>query len=256
MSKVSSYKQGTPNWIDLSATDVDASRSFYNKLFGWEYSEEPTDQGVPYIMARKDGAAAAGMMQQTAEQTAQGMPPMWTVYLAVDDAADAISKVEANGGKVVMPAMKIMESGTMGIIFDSVGAGLGLWQAANHIGCEVVNEHGAFTWSEVVTDKPERLDAFYHAVTGARFETGKVGDMDYTRMMVDGKPVGGTMPPQMEGTPPHWHVFFGVDDADVAAATATENGGAVVVKPFDTPVGRIAVLSDPQGAMFSVMKGS
>jgi hypothetical protein len=66
--------------------------------------------------------------------------------------------------------------------------------------------------------------------------------------------VGGSMLPQAPGVPNHWHVYFGTDDADATAAKAAETGGAVVVPPFDTPVGRIAVLSDPQGAVFSVIK--
>jgi hypothetical protein len=60
----------------------------------------------------------------------------------------------------------------------------------------------------------------------------------------------------MPGVPSHWHVYFGTDDADATAAKAVELGGSIVVPPFDTPVGRIAVLSDPQGAMFSVIKNA
>jgi predicted enzyme related to lactoylglutathione lyase len=73
---------------------------------------------------------------------------------------------------------------------------------------------------------------------------------------VDGRQVGGTMSPPMPGVPNHWHVYFAVADADAAAAKAVELGGQVLVEPFDTPVGRIAVLMDPQGANFSVLKSS
>jgi predicted enzyme related to lactoylglutathione lyase len=58
----------------------------------------------------------------------------------------------------------------------------------------------------------------------------------------------------MPGTPNHWHVYFAIADADATAARATELGGSVLVPPFDTPVGRIAVLRDPQGAVFSVLQ--
>jgi predicted enzyme related to lactoylglutathione lyase len=58
----------------------------------------------------------------------------------------------------------------------------------------------------------------------------------------------------MEGVPNHWHVYFAVDDADATAAKATELGGSVMVAPFDSPVGRMAVLTDPQGAVFSIIK--
>jgi hypothetical protein len=52
------------------------------------------------------------------------------------------------------------------------------------------------------------------------------------------------------GVPAHWSVTFAVDDADAAAATAAELGGAVVVPPFDAPWVRMTVLADPQGATF------
>ena len=66
--------------------------------------------------------------------------------------------------------------------------------------------------------------------------------------------LGGSTPPPMEGVPNHWHVYFAVEDADATAGKATELGGSVMVAPFDTPVGRIAILTDPQGAVFSVLK--
>jgi uncharacterized protein len=66
--------------------------------------------------------------------------------------------------------------------------------------------------------------------------------------------VGGTTPPQMPGTPNHWHVYFGVADADATVAKATELGGSVLVPPFDTPVGRMAVIADPQSAVFSIIQ--
>ena len=61
------------------------------------------------------------------------------------------------------------------------------------------------------------------------------------------------MPP-MQGVPPHWNVYFNVADVDASIAKAEELGAKTVVPAFDVPdVGRMAVLTDPQGAMFSLM---
>lgn len=253
MPKVTSHAPGTPNWVDLSTPDPDASRRFYHALFGWDYTEEPTG-GEPYIMARIDGASAAGMMRQDPAQAAQGVPPMWNMYIAVSDVAAATAAAEAHGARVVMPPMQVMDSGSMSVLFDPVGAAVGLWQPAQHIGCEVVNEHGAFTWSEVVTDAPEKLDGFYGPVVGARFAQTEFGGQPYTMMSVEGRGVGGSMRPQAPGTPPHWHVYFHVDDADAACQAATAHGGTVVAGPMDTPAGRMATLRDPHGAVFSVIQ--
>jgi predicted enzyme related to lactoylglutathione lyase len=51
-------------------------------------------------------------------------------------------------------------------------------------------------------------------------------------------------------TPAHWNVTFAVDDADASAAKVTELGGRVIMGPFDAPWVRMAIVSDPQGAMF------
>ena len=80
-----------------------------------------------------------------------------------------------------------------------------------------------------------------------------MGTGEYTLFHAGGDMIGGTIPPPMPGVPNHWHVYFAVDDADAAAAKVSELGGSIPVEPFDSPVGRIAVARDPQGAMFSFM---
>jgi predicted enzyme related to lactoylglutathione lyase len=56
--------------------------------------------------------------------------------------------------------------------------------------------------------------------------------------------------------PPHWMVYLAVDDVDAAVARVQELGGKAHHGPFDTPYGRMAVVADPQGAVFSVMQPS
>lgn len=56
-------------------------------------------------------------------------------------------------------------------------------------------------------------------------------------------------------TPPHWDVYFAVDDCDASTETARAQGGTVLMGPDDVPgVGRVAVLQDPQGAIFGIVK--
>jgi predicted enzyme related to lactoylglutathione lyase len=82
----------------------------------------------------------------------------------------------------------------------------------------------------------------------------ETGD-DYTCLMVEGRPVGGAFPPPMEGIPPHWEVYFNVDDADATAERAGELGGEVLQAPWDVVgVGRMAILKDPQGAILGLMQ--
>ncbi|HTQ91147.1 MAG TPA: VOC family protein, partial [Streptosporangiaceae bacterium] len=158
------------------------------------------------------------------------------------------------GGKVAMAPFDIMDAGRMSYVMDPSGAPVALWQAGQHIGATLVNEPGTINWNELITTDPGAA-RFYADVVGLTTETMDMGEGGpYTVFKAGEAMVGGTTPPQMPGVPSHWHAYFGTDDADATAAKAAELGGSVIVPPFDTPVGRIAVLSDPQGAVFSVIK--
>ena len=171
----------------------------------------------------------------------------------MDSVDDAVAKVEAAGGKVAMAPFDVMDAGRMAFVMDPSGAPVALWQANQHIGATLVNEPGTLNWNELITTDPA-APAFYQHVVGLTTSTMDMGGGEYTLFEADGQMVGGTTPPQMPGTPNHWHVYFGVADADATVAKATELGGSVLVPPFDTPVGRMAVIGDPQGAVFSIIQ--
>ena len=103
MPEISKYAQGTPSWLDLSTTDMGAGEKFYGALFGWTAKREPTGTGQFYSMQSLKGQSVAGIMEQSAEQKAQGVPPVWTTYITVDDVDEVTSRAEGLGGKVTLP---------------------------------------------------------------------------------------------------------------------------------------------------------
>ena len=253
MAVRTSYAQGTPNWVDLQTSEQDAAKAFYSGLFGWTYDDQPMPEGQVYSMAMLGGHAVAAIAPQPPEMVAAGAPPMWNTYLAVDSADDAAAKAEAAGGTIAMAPFDVLDAGRMAFVLDPSGAPVALWQAGRLIGASLVNQPGAVTWNELITTDPAAV-AFYQNVLGLTTSTMNTGAGEYTLFEVDGQMVGGTTPPQMPGVPSHWHVYFGVADADAAVAKTTELGGSVLVPPFDTPVGRMAVIADSQGAVFSIIQ--
>jgi len=255
MPKRTEYAQGTPNWVDLQTTDQAAAKQFYASLFGWVYDDQPMPGGAAvYSMATLDGETVAAIAPMP-PGAPEGRPPMWNTYVAVDDVDAAIAAVAPAGGQVLMQPFDIGEAGRMAFVADPTGAPVAFWQARNHIGATLVNESGTRIWNELLTDEPDSALAFYGAVLGLAHSSVEMGPgQDYTLLKVDGVDVGGCARPPMPGVPNHWHVYFAVDDADATAAKAAAGGGQVVAEPFDIPtVGRCAVLSDPQGAVFSVL---
>lgn len=258
MPTMTSYPNGVPSWVDLATPDPAASKEFYAALFGWEYDDQPTDQeGTDYTMALHHGHSAAGMMKLSPEMAASGMPPVWSTYVAVDDLEGAVAQVESAGGAVMQPAMDVMDAGRMAVIADPAGAVICLWEARNHIGAEVVNEPGTFSWSELMTPDPAAVAPFYGAVFGWTVQTVPMPTGEYTVFHVaDGNENGiaGAMVSPMEGMPAFWGVYFTVADTAATVASARELGAQIMLDATPTPgVGTLATIVDPQGAVFSVM---
>ncbi len=247
MAKFEKYAQGTPSYVELVTPDQAAAKQFYGPLFGWELEDVPMGDMGYYVAVAKEGDAVAGISGQMPGM--EGHPAFWGVYLAVDDVDATTAKVADAGGKVDAEPFDVMDMGRMASIQDPTGARVNLWQAETAIGTERATEPGTPGWNELITPDVATATKFYTDVLGVGWEQQSMeGGPDYTCLMVDGRQVGGAMPPMMEDVPPHWNVYFYVESVDDTVAKSTELGGSVIAPAFDVPtVGRIAVLGGPAG---------
>jgi predicted enzyme related to lactoylglutathione lyase len=257
MSERTSYAPGTPSWVDLGSPDLDASVDFYSDLFGWEVPpSENVEQTGGYRRATKDGADVAGLMPLMQE----GQPTAWTTYIAVDDADATAAAVKENGGTVLAEPMDVMDLGRMAVFMDSTGAAFGIWQAGTFAGAGRVNEPGALTWNELATRDVAASKQFYTGVFGWDYEDHDMGEMGtYTEFKAGGDSVGGLMDVTgrlPDEVPAHWMTYFAVDDTDAAVERVKAGGGSVSFGPIDIPAGRFAIVTDPAGAAFSVIKSA
>jgi uncharacterized protein len=121
--------------------------------------------------------------------------------------------------------------------------------------------HGKFIWYDVMTTDCKAAESFYKRAIGWSAKDSGMGDRSYTLFSVGPVNVGGLMPitkeAQAMGVPPCWTGYVAVDDVHDYAARVKKAGGAVHRGPEDIPgVGRFAVVADPHGAVFIIMKGS
>ena len=253
MATRESYPVGAPCWVDLMTSDAERSRAFYGELFGWT-AEDPAAEFGGYFNFRRNGVRVAGCM---GAQPGSGAPDVWSVYLTSDDTRRTVAAAAADGGRVVAEPMDVADLGTMAILGDPGGAGIGVWQPGTHQGSGLIGEHGAPSWFELHTRDYERAVAFYREIfrwttdvmsdtADFRYTTLKHGD----EMLAGIMDASGMLP---EGVPSHWKVYFGVDDTDAAVARILELGGTILEPANDTPYGRHATASDPTGAQFKLV---
>jgi predicted enzyme related to lactoylglutathione lyase len=252
MAEFTSYPSGTPSWVDLQSPDVPATVAFYAAVFGWG-SEDLGPEAGGYTPLTKGGRWVAGVGPQMME----GAPVQWLTYVAVDDVAATTEVARAAGASVLMEPMDVLDAGKLAVFADPVGGVIALWEAGSHTGAQLANEPNTFVWSELHTRDTAASMAFYGTVFGWTGKTEDFGGMPYTQWMLGDHEVGGMMPmPEMAPAEvgAYWNTYFAVESTDAAIDRVRENGGGVVVPASDTPVGRLAVVQDPMGAMFSLIE--
>ncbi len=251
------HAPGTFCWADLGTPDAAAAKRFYTELFGWRYEDMPMGEGADYTMFQVGGNWVAAMYPQDSQQQSQGIPPHWLSYVAVESADRTAERTRSLGGTVLMDAFDVFEVGRMAVVQDPTGAVVALWEARTHPGAGIIGEPNSLCWNELNTGDPDRASAFYTGLLGWETQKQPMGDFIYTYFKQGERRNGGMMQitPEMGPIPPHWAVYFAVDDCDGKAARATALGGKVLVPPTDVPdVGRFSILQDPQGAAFAIVK--
>jgi uncharacterized protein len=246
MAERTSYAPGTPCWVDLGTPDTASAGRFYAGLFGWELAMDPRPEAGGYGMFTLRGANVAGLGPQAQPE----VPPFWTVYVSVADASATAERVSAAGGKILAGPMDVFDAGRMAVAQDSTGSFISFWQPGAHIGAQLVNEPGTFTWNELATTGLAQARDFYTAVFGWRADSGPGSDQAAI-FTVGGQPVCGAHAAG-PGEPAAWSVWFAVADCDSSAARVSELGGSVVLPPTDMDFGRGAVVADPHGAVFGI----
>ncbi len=240
-------------WVDLSSPDLEGSKSFYGRLFGWQAQTVPDPKAGGYTFFTHKGKQVAGV----GPIQGPGQPPAWSVYIATENVEATARKVRDAGGKVIAEPLDVMNAGRMAVFQDPTGAFISVWQSREHKGAELANEPNTFGWTELSTRDIPAAKTFYKKVFGWGDKTTPMGPggSGYTEWQLGGKSIGGAMPMSDQtpaSVPPNWLTYFLVTSVDAASDKARSLGAKITVPPMDFPGGRFAVITDPQGATFGL----
>jgi hypothetical protein len=259
MPEVNEYTPGSFCWIELGTNDAAAAKRFYSELFGWGFSDTPVGPDMVYTILQIDGKEVGALYQQDERQRTEGVPPNWLSYVSVRSADETTAKAKSLGATIVMEPFDVFDVGRMAVMRDPQGATFAVWQPRAHIGAVLVGEVGTCGWNELATTDPSKARDFYTSLFG--WGTKVSGPpMAYTEWLIGGEggQSGGGMleiNPEWGNVPPHWMPYFMVADCDASVDKARSLGGEIRVPPTDIEkVGRFAVIQDPQGAVFAIIK--
>ncbi|MGH3626736.1 MAG: VOC family protein, partial [Sciscionella sp.] len=246
---------GTPCWIDLSTPREAAARDFYSRLLDWHFTSRPDAATGRYTVASASDVPVAGLYQHAG-------PAAWSLHLAVRNAQQCAAIVAQLGGQVLAGPVALAGRGSILRATDPGGAPVVFWELPESWQFGTL-EPSAFGGADLNTHDADATDRFY--LTLFEFTEEQIGDgvdFDYAEWRLGGQPVlyrylmGPEYPPTTQA---HWMIYFDIEPAigvDALAATAVELGGSVAVAPYDSRYGRIAVLTDPAGAGFSIIDRS
>jgi len=258
MPQIEKHAPGSFCWIELGTTDQTAAKSFYSSLFGWVAADMPMGPSDFYTMFKLEGRDAAAAYTLRPDQRSHGVPPHWMLYVAVENADAAASRATELGGTVLAPPFDVYGAGRMAVVQDPTGATFCVWQAKDSTGIGIAGVDGTLCWADLNTPDRARAGDFYSGLFGWQIMKEDENPSHAYWHIMNGEVGIGGLPPATQinpNAPAHWMAYFLVSDCDATTAKAQQLGAAVYLAPMSIEgTGRMAVLADPQGAVFAIFQ--
>ena len=252
--------QGKVVWHDLITDVPEASKHFYQTLFGWEFEEVSLDLGwfnsVNYTLIRLNGRLIGGMVDQTQLQS-QNDISQWINSISVADVDAAVAILKDTGGQVITAPVDLAERGRLAVVTDPQAALFTLLQTNDQDPLDdAAVSIGDFLWDELWTEDINAASGFYTQLAGYADEDSLVqDDLVNTRYRVlrsQDKPRAGILKMPVDGLSPIWVSYLRVADAaslDAIIARVEALGGTILLDPQDREIGgRVALIAGPSGA--------
>jgi hypothetical protein len=240
-------------WNDLMTPDPASAIPFYTSLLGWNIEERDMGSGN-YTMFKVGESYIGGASAN------QDGHPHWVSYISVEDINRACEQIRQLGGTILQEPFTVEGIGTMAYAADPNGALFSPFQDENpdykHELPEGVQPAGAIAWHEVSTDDQNATDDFYSAIFGWNKIVWPMDDGEYHGMAIDDTPVAGVFKRPDNVPVCAWTIYFEAPgEIDQVTADVRRLGGSILRDKFTVEgTGDIAVVADPAGAVFGLMK--
>ncbi len=241
-------------FAELVTPDLASVEPFYASLFGWTFTESKAGE-TQYAQASIDGRPIAGLVQRPLPH---GRHPGWLTFMAAGDLGQVDAAAVQHGGRVLFEPHRFANLGQEAVLADPQGAVFAVLASNSGDPPDFLAAPGEWIWSSLITTDPASAAAFYKALLG--YDVAGMSDATdprhlllaaegYARASVN------PIPANHPDVRPRWISYLRVGDANAMAARVTSLGGRVIVPPHpDRQGGQIAIVADPQGALFGLME--
>jgi len=244
--------QGRWVWGELFADNVEAEKTFYQEVFGWQYENYGSGKDA-YTLIRVNGRPIAGIVHYTKPPDAE-RSARWLALMSVPDVTRAAEQVAATGGKVLVQPKSLQGRGEISVLSDPEGALFGVIHTAGGDPPDAFPSYNAWFWLELWAKDATRMADFYRSIgayTVTRQESS--GDRTELHLVAGGYPRAGVLELERKDLPSTWLPYVRVQDMQKTLANIAHAGGRVVVAPSpEIRNGKVAVFLDPLGAAVAV----
>jgi len=240
--------QGRWVWAELFADNVEAEKTFYQEVFGWQFESHGKGTDL-YSLVRVAGKPIAGIIYYPkpagAERSAR-----WLPLMSVPDTARAADQAAASGGKVLVPSKNLPGRGETSVLADPEGAVFGVIHTSTGDPPDVFPSYDAWLWLELWAKDASRMAEFYRPIGDYTVDREEgPGDRTELRLMASGYPRAGILELFRKDLPTTWLPYVRVKDLKKTVAGVEQAGGRVVIEPSpEIRGGKVAVFLDPLGA--------
>lgn len=243
-------------FAELVTPDLVATERFYGQLFGWKFLDS---KGTKYTHADVffNNRPIAALVQKPLP-TGEQRQSAWLSFLAVSDVDAAKKEAVEHGAKVLHEPHNIPDRGREAVFADPQGAVFAVLASSSGDPEDVLATQGEWIWSSLTTTNPDTSAAFYQSLFDYEVFELPPGEHSQHVLLASGnfaRASVNSLPASNASGHPHWLNFVRVDDTVSTAAKVVSLGGRILVEPrVDRHGGKIAVVTDPNGAPFGLME--
>ena len=241
-------------WYDLFTHDLSSASRFYEELFGWSFFDtEPKGKRVKTIT--RDGIPIANAIHIDPEKGNVNQS-RWLSYMSVEDVDRASMFVKQNNGSIYIQPKNLPNRGRVAVVKDPYGALFALVGSSDGDPPDQGAVENHWMGSELWTTNLEAAISFYKLLVGYELQLVDVGsDSKYHMLMKDDQPRAGIVKIPWDNVKPDWLPYIAVEDVMTVAEKAKMLGGKLIVEPDENiREGRVAIISDPSGAVFAIQQ--